>query len=90
VRTVDTRWPMARRTRRDLQWTGRRFLAAGWLICVLIGANWGRRGSKGWFSAVRHSAGCRVELGLAIFLGALAADHVVGTARARPAAAAQQ
>jgi hypothetical protein len=23
----------------NLQWTGRRFLAAGWLICVLIGAN---------------------------------------------------
>jgi hypothetical protein len=23
----------------NLQWTGRRFLAAGWLICVLIGAD---------------------------------------------------
>ncbi len=32
----------------------------------------------------------RVELGLATLLGASAADHVVGTARARPAAAAQQ
>jgi len=23
----------------NLPWTGRRFLAAGWLICVLIGAD---------------------------------------------------
>jgi hypothetical protein len=34
--------------------------------------------------------GYRVELGLATLLGALAADHVVGAARARPAVAAQQ